>query len=294
MMIPRVIHRIWLGPDPLPEEHERYGETWRKHHPGWEMRLWTDSNLPDLRYRDLFDRARNHAERADVLRQELLLRFGGVYVDTDVECRRCIEPLIEGTEAFAAWSHRGRVGNAVLGAVPEHPAIRRILAEMHDSVGRGSVVEATGPKLVTKVLADSPDVTLFGSETFYPYSPREPRPEDDAAFGDAYAVHHWAAAWKTREDYQAWVRRLKRKLDQAESKNEELKRTKRRLQRRLSAAQSREQALAHELELTRRDLAQGWAGGWTRLRDRMLGAVRPAGRRLRALGARLRRRGTGE
>ena len=36
--IPRVLHRIWLGPEPLPEEHRAFGEGWARHHPDWEQR----------------------------------------------------------------------------------------------------------------------------------------------------------------------------------------------------------------------------------------------------------------
>jgi hypothetical protein len=43
------------------------------------VRLWTDDTLPELERRAAFDRGRNHAERSDVLRYELLLRFGGIY-----------------------------------------------------------------------------------------------------------------------------------------------------------------------------------------------------------------------
>ncbi len=52
------------------------------------MRLWTDANLAELdiasRERE---RARTFAELSNLVRYEVLHRFGGVYVDTDVECR---------------------------------------------------------------------------------------------------------------------------------------------------------------------------------------------------------------
>ena len=101
--IPRIIHRIWLGGDPLRDEFDHYGDTWRNHHPGWEMRLWTEDDLPELGLTEALARGRHQAERADVLRYELLERFGGVYVDIDFECMRSLEPLLDGVEAFAAF-----------------------------------------------------------------------------------------------------------------------------------------------------------------------------------------------
>src|SRR3954452_9252859 len=88
LLIPRIIHRVWLGDGAMPPEYEAFGETWAQHHPGWEMRLWRSSDLPPLRNQDLFDRATSFAQQSDIARYELLLRHGGVYVDTDFECLR--------------------------------------------------------------------------------------------------------------------------------------------------------------------------------------------------------------
>ncbi|HZQ64003.1 MAG TPA: glycosyltransferase, partial [Gaiellaceae bacterium] len=101
MPIPTVFHQIWLGPDPLPAEYAAYQQTWLEHHPGWTLRFWTEDNLPlPLRRPEAAERLRVPAERANILRLELLWRFGGVYLDTDFECLRSIEPLIEGAELF--------------------------------------------------------------------------------------------------------------------------------------------------------------------------------------------------
>ncbi len=76
-----ILHQIWLGPNPLPEEFAAYGETWRRHHPAWDYRLWTEDTLPpDLARLEVYERLRFPAERADILRLELLWRDGGVYL----------------------------------------------------------------------------------------------------------------------------------------------------------------------------------------------------------------------
>src|SRR6266516_4079263 len=92
--IPRLFHWIWFGPQPLPEQHRRWIDGWLALHPGWEHRLWTDANRPTFLNEPQFLAADNFAEMADIARYELLYRFGGVYVDTDTECLRSIEPLL--------------------------------------------------------------------------------------------------------------------------------------------------------------------------------------------------------
>jgi len=197
--IPRIIHRIWLGEDPLRDEFDHYGDTWRNHHPGWEMRLWTENELPELGLTETLARGRHQAERADVLRYELLERFGGVYVDIDFECLRSLEPLLDGVEAFAAFQWPERVSNAMLGAVPGHPLFERASREAALRIGVGTIPAATGPQYFTELLKHFPEVTLFGPEKFFPYLWTEQhRAGED--FPDAYAVHRWAedagARWR--------------------------------------------------------------------------------------------------
>ena len=97
MLIPRIFHQIWVGPNPFPEEFAAYQQTWVDHHPDWELRFWTEENLPtssELRRPEVAERLRAPWERADILRLEVVWRHGGVHVDTDFECLRPIEPLI--------------------------------------------------------------------------------------------------------------------------------------------------------------------------------------------------------
>ena len=146
-MIPRILHRVWVGPDPLPEDFARNGESWRRHHPDWEMRLWTEDELPrDLTRPEVYERLRKPTERSDIIRLEVLFRFGGVYVDTDFECLRPIEPLVEeGVDFFTCYLKPGRVNNAVIGSVAGHPLLERALRELRPRTEYGYDKHGTGP-----------------------------------------------------------------------------------------------------------------------------------------------------
>jgi hypothetical protein len=224
-VIPRIFHRIWLGPNPMPEEYAGYGESWARHHPGWEMRLWTDEDLPGLST-PLLERARNLVERADILRIELLKRFGGVYVDTDFECLRPIDPLLEGVGIFAARVNEERINNAILGSTAGHPAWDRVLATIDERMRSIEGHGAAGAPAIQWTVADEPDYVAFPPELFYPYSAQEWHRRHEE-FPDAYAVHHWAYTWKweTREDILASVSDLTAKLERArEQKDRERRR----------------------------------------------------------------------
>jgi mannosyltransferase OCH1-like enzyme len=236
-VIPRVFHRIWLGTDPMPEEFVRWGETWAEHHPDWTMELWTEDHLPELRDRAAFDRGRNHSERSNVLRYELLFHHGGVYIDTDMECLRSIEPLLDGVEAFAGYTRPGSLGSAIIGAAPGHPAFDRAAELVNARVATGERQwAATGPGFLTEILADFPDVTLFEPKYFYPFrwDQKHLRHQD---FPDAYAIHHWTKTWETYDELRDRVERLQRKLGDAEARFQRAKRSRDKKAARLKAIQ---------------------------------------------------------
>lgn len=265
MRIPKVIHRIWLGSAEMPPDYVRFGESWSEHHPGWEMRLWTDDELPPLRCPDGLERCRNFGEASDVLRYEILHRFGGVYVDTDVECLRPLDALIADANAFAAYARPGVIGSAVIGAVPGHPAIDRTLDEVCAAAGTGQQVEATGPVALTRVLEGADDVQLFGRETFYPLDyweiPFTDRDED--ALAGAYALHHWHATWQTRETLMLRTRSLMLRARQLKKRERELKQERAKLRRRLERRQRRiEVGRERERELRRRLKATEGSRWW--------------------------------
>jgi mannosyltransferase OCH1-like enzyme len=225
-VIPRVLHRIWLGPEPMPEAYVRLGETWKRNHPDWEHHLWAESNLPtDLERHEVYELLRRPAERADILRLELLHRLGGVYVDADLESLKPIDPLLDDVSCFLGALDSGRVSNAIMGAVPGHALFARAIAELRPRTTFGPVDrEGTGPLLIERLRHDFPDVTVFEPEVFY-------ATERDQA---RYAFHLSARSWKDEAG-------LRKDLARAE----------------------RERAIAREeLRKLRRRYESGRKGGW--------------------------------
>jgi hypothetical protein len=215
-LIPRVIHRLWLGPDPVPEMFERYAETWRRHHPNWELRLWRDESLPPLACQAELERAKTFKSRYDITRLELLRQFGGVIIDMDVEALRPIDPLLPGVRAFVGRATMGgRMGNQVLGAVPNHPLYEHAIKRLRDTAGTASSAsQEAGPAFVSRIVKERPQgVTIFPRDYFYSPLTIEPpqRPQD---FPDIYAVHHSTESY--REGPEGEITRLQRRLRDAQ------------------------------------------------------------------------------
>ncbi len=203
-VIPRCIHRIWIG-GAEPEWMGGFAETWER--PGWKLRQWGEDEIAELqplRNQSIYDRAKRLCPdhfgqlRADILRYEILERFGGVYVDADFECLRPLDDLLSGVDCFAAWEIQGKwINNAVMGAVPSHPFIERLIQGLPASVRRNRGARpnrVSGPQYVTRAWQRSGErITIFDRDLFYPYGYREistHEPGED--WPRAYAVHHWA------------------------------------------------------------------------------------------------------
>ena len=215
-MIPRVFHQIWLGDEAFPDEYRGMRETWRRHHPQWELLLWTEETLPAGFRPEVYELLRQPAERADMLRLELLKREGGVYIDTDIECLRPVDHLLEGVEAFLGLLDSGRVSNAVIGSVPGHPFLVRALEELRPRSTYGPVDrDGTGPLMLERVRQEFPDLTLFEPEIFYA-----------TTRGSAvYAFHHAARSWKDAKALRADLAKAERARAYAQ---DELARTRKR------------------------------------------------------------------
>ncbi len=216
MSIPRIVHRIWLGDQPMSEEFVEYGETWKAHHPGWEHRLWTEDNLPsDLRRREVFEAFRAPAERSDLLRYELLWRYGGVYVDTDMECLRPIDELVERVDFFAAAHKKGRqLNNSPIGAAAGHPileaAVRDARAVNYKHPGEDAprvVPSRSGPSFWHRHVKQFADAHVVPAELFHPATAEE----RERAYADHHCVNSWMPVEERLERTHAALRKAQRR-----------------------------------------------------------------------------------
>ncbi len=128
-----------------------------------------------------------------------------MYVDTDFECRRSIEPLIAEAELFITLAKPGRVNNALMGAVPGHPVVGEALEQVRPVEYFGHDKAATGTRFLDPLLIDRPGVTLLDAERFYP--------ETEAQRQQAYAVHHKARSWKDTDQLRIDLERAERELE---------------------------------------------------------------------------------
>lgn len=200
-MIPRIFHQIWINYEnpELPDRFRAYRDGWLTKHPHWEYRLWNLENLDfSPRKLSLIKSAKNYAQMSDILRYEILLHHGGVYLDTDFECQKNIDPILNGVNNFACSEDNRIISIGIIGSVPNSVYMERCLNELPLELGLSSTPNETGPVHFTRVLLNyglAGDFTLFPRQWFYPYNWDEPHRADET-FPKAYAVHRWAHSWR--------------------------------------------------------------------------------------------------
>jgi mannosyltransferase OCH1-like enzyme len=202
-MIPRIFHHIWLGSDPEPDDYVNWLRGLQELHPGWEVKTWTDANLPELSAgaATAYTASRNAGEKSGVLRYELLRVYGGVYVDCDIEFKRPIDELIQDCDVFAAWESPNILCDAVMGGIAGHALFSLLVDELPAWMGHhGKAItpHRTGPLFLTNCVnrlgREEGGITPLPQETFYPYSWYEDASKA-SQYPNAYCVHHWAGSW---------------------------------------------------------------------------------------------------
>lgn len=118
--LPKLIHMIWIG-SPLP--YHKFAESINSYvalNPDHQLYLWLDhpasvhSNhqhviVKDLtkeywRTEEMIKKSSNFAMKSDVMRLEILWKYGGIYVDIDSFATRSFGPVFH--QGFMAYRHQ--------------------------------------------------------------------------------------------------------------------------------------------------------------------------------------------
>lgn len=88
--IPRIIHLTYKDNN-IPTVWQNTISSWKKYHPNWEVRFWTDEDNRKLikdKYKwflKTYDSYPYGIQRADAIRYFILYTYGGIYSDMDIE-----------------------------------------------------------------------------------------------------------------------------------------------------------------------------------------------------------------
>lgn len=94
-MIPKIIHYVWFGGKPYPAKIQKCIDSWMEHLPDYQFIRWDESNF-DVNSHEFTREAFSQkmwAFVSDYVRIAALARYGGWYLDTDVELFKSLDPF---------------------------------------------------------------------------------------------------------------------------------------------------------------------------------------------------------
>jgi hypothetical protein len=130
---PRIIHIYWhsdLGS--APALVQRCVRTWAERNPEWELRLWDHAAASGVISWGDLPEGLKITPYSDILRTELLRRFGGVWADATLWCNRPLDDWLLQTMVqtdFFAFSRPGAdrsVASWFLASRPESEVVTRL------------------------------------------------------------------------------------------------------------------------------------------------------------------------
>ena len=129
MSIPKIIHYCWFGGKPLPKKSRKLIATWEKNLPDYEIRRWDETtfDVTASEYVKAAYDAGKYAFVSDYVRLCALKKYGGIYLDTDIEVVRDFSPLLGENSAVFGFESGEKVMTAFIAAEPDHPVIEEFL-----------------------------------------------------------------------------------------------------------------------------------------------------------------------
>ncbi len=207
-LIPKTIHYCWFGGGEMPEVWKRYQESWKRFCPDYQIVEWNEKNyqVEDRKFTSQAYRHKKWSFVSDMARLDILYKYGGIYLDTDVELTRPLDDLLyqPGFVGVEKWGVVNSGGGC--GAVPGHPIIGEILEErlrVPFEYEDGSLnLESSGyyeskpllshgfkPNNTVQVIDG---MTVYSSEFFHPFDYMS---KELCITDNTYGIHHFTGSW---------------------------------------------------------------------------------------------------
>lgn len=222
-MIPKTIHYCWFGGNPLPELAQKCIASWKKYCPDYEIIEWNESNY-DISTAPLYVREAYEAKKwgfvPDYIRLELIYKYGGIYLDTDVEIIKSLDVLTE-LKGFCGLEDGKWVALGLgFGAEPGNELLYELMnvykkASIYDKDGSLNLIPA--PQIDTSVFINNgfiennrkqivKELTVFPTDYFCPVNTNT---GDIVLTDNTFSIHHYAASWFSEEE--KYIKKLRYK-----------------------------------------------------------------------------------
>ena len=178
MTIEKLIHFIWIGDETLiPLDCIN---SWRKKNPSFDFKIWGNKDLEDKDwfFKDLISAwmTKEINGAADLMRWEILYKYGGIALDADSKCINPLEDWLFKNDLFAAWENELKsphlIATGAMGASKKHPFIKSVIDDIVNdkNIFDGMAWQKVGPLRLTNTYRNKGKncMTIYPSHYFYP------------------------------------------------------------------------------------------------------------------------------
>ena len=225
-MIPKIIHYCWFGGNEIPEKEQKCINSWKKFCPDYKIIEWNETNYDIGKniYIKQAAEAKKWAFVSDYVRLDVIYQFGGIYLDTDVEVIRSLDPLLK-HKAFAGMENVigeefSITTGSGFGAEKQNPIIDAWRKEYDTLIFRhsnGTEDLLTTPARTTaymkslgfqqkNVLQEINGMVIYPTDYF---SPKQYNTGKIVSTDNTYSIHHYSESWKTddqKKKNEEWFR----------------------------------------------------------------------------------------
>ena len=200
-MIPKIIHYCWFGKKEKPEVVKKCIRSWKKYMSDYQIKEWNEDNI-DINNFNYSKQAYNEKMWGfvpDQIRIWILYKYGGIYLDTDVEVFKSFDDLLD-NKFFIGIEQPHYFGNATIGVEKGNELLKEILQEYEKKrfVKKQNWWEyETGPMIITDVLSkyvnrDSMEYQKNDKITVYP---KKYFVNHENLDSEVYCKHHMLGSW---------------------------------------------------------------------------------------------------
>lgn len=220
-MIPKIIHACWLGNAEMPQDQKEYVEGWKKLHPDYEIKVWKDEDFNEYLDDSLFVqdalKKKKYGFLSDYFRFTVLYKFGGIYIDTDIEIFKNLDEFLN-CKMFMGFIFDSSIGTALFGTEKDNPLMLEWLEILKSDYERKKAFTVSNDWITKYFLEHFDDFRLTGKRQslecgieIYPKDYFE-RYQVDKKSGGGYAEHHCASSWSDNKGTPLYKRILKKLL----------------------------------------------------------------------------------
>ncbi len=215
-MIPKTIHYCWFGRGDKPDLAKKCIESWKKYCPDYKIIEWNEDNFDiDINsyVREAYD-AKKYAFVTDYVRLYVLEKYGGIYMDSDVEVIKPLDHFLN-EKAFSSFENNDYIPTGIMASEKNNLWIKSLLHDYDNLhfINNGNMDLTPNTIRITKTTIDKFKLIPHSSYqklgngvvTIYPHDffcPKSHITNEIEITENTHTIHHFAGSWMRPEEIE--------------------------------------------------------------------------------------------